>query len=165
MFQENFPAVMRKNTKHLSEQPRGRFLRVLMWSAVHVLVLEILGLQTLGSVRLIYICYLQCIIAIFLFNSLHLRYLFKVLIDESTQATEPECLIPLVLGAKQVFVKSAHAVVYSLIVDVLTWCFCLGCSCWWSLSAWSSYYVQESSSCWISTIAFWAPCSTRCQTN
>ena len=25
-----------------------------------------------------------------------------MLIDESTQATEPECLIPLVLGAKQV---------------------------------------------------------------
>lgn len=28
--------------------------------------------------------------------------LLQVLIDESTQATEPECLIPLVLGAKQV---------------------------------------------------------------
>ncbi len=26
----------------------------------------------------------------------------QVLIDESTQATEPECLIPMVLGAKQV---------------------------------------------------------------
>lgn len=26
----------------------------------------------------------------------------QVLIDESTQATEPECLIPLVLGVKQV---------------------------------------------------------------
>lgn len=29
-FQENFLAVMRKNTKHLSGQQRGRFLRVLM---------------------------------------------------------------------------------------------------------------------------------------
>ena len=29
-------------------------------------------------------------------------FFFQVLIDESTQATEPECLIPLVLGAKQV---------------------------------------------------------------
>lgn len=56
---------------------------------------------------------------------------FKVLIDESTQATEPECLIPLVLGAKQVLVESAHAFVYSLVVDFLTRCFfCLGCSCW-----------------------------------
>lgn len=27
-----------------------------------------------------------------------------MLIDESTQATEPECLIPLVLGAKQVII-------------------------------------------------------------
>jgi len=30
-------------------------------------------------------------------------FFLQVLIDESTQATEPECLIPLVLGAKQVF--------------------------------------------------------------
>lgn len=29
-------------------------------------------------------------------------FVFQVLIDESTQATEPECLIPLVLGVKQV---------------------------------------------------------------
>ena len=31
-----------------------------------------------------------------------------VLIDESTQATEPECLIPLVLGAKQVVLVGDH---------------------------------------------------------
>ncbi|KAL3646136.1 hypothetical protein CASFOL_011316 [Castilleja foliolosa] len=32
----------------------------------------------------------------------------KVLIDESTQATEPECLIPLVLGVKQVVLDGDH---------------------------------------------------------
>ncbi|GMH09266.1 hypothetical protein Nepgr_011107 [Nepenthes gracilis] len=32
----------------------------------------------------------------------------QVLIDESTQATEPECLIPLVLGAKQVILVGDH---------------------------------------------------------
>ncbi|KAJ6934891.1 hypothetical protein NC651_009782 [Populus alba x Populus x berolinensis] len=32
----------------------------------------------------------------------------QVLIDESTQATEPECLIPLVLGAKQVVFVGDH---------------------------------------------------------
>lgn len=31
----------------------------------------------------------------------------QVLIDESTQATEPECLIPLVMGVKQVRTASA----------------------------------------------------------
>ena len=31
------------------------------------------------------------------------RFRFKsILIDESTQATEPECMVPVVLGAKQV---------------------------------------------------------------
>jgi regulator of nonsense transcripts 1 len=37
----------------------------------------------------------------------------QVLIDESTQATEPECLIPLVLGAKQVRVWIG--------VTIITW--------------------------------------------
>jgi regulator of nonsense transcripts 1 len=32
----------------------------------------------------------------------------QVLIDESTQATEPECLLPLVLGAKQVIFVGDH---------------------------------------------------------
>jgi regulator of nonsense transcripts 1 len=32
----------------------------------------------------------------------------QVLIDESTQATEPECLIPLVLGVKQVVLVGDH---------------------------------------------------------
>ena len=37
------------------------------------------------------------------------KFHFKqVLIDESTQATEPECLIPLVLGAKQVVLVGDH---------------------------------------------------------
>eukprot|EP01064_Diplonema_japonicum_P003905 TRINITY_DN12583_c0_g1_i3.p1 TRINITY_DN12583_c0_g1~~TRINITY_DN12583_c0_g1_i3.p1 ORF type:complete len:657 (+),score=141.34 TRINITY_DN12583_c0_g1_i3:398-2368(+) len=37
------------------------------------------------------------------------RMRFKqVLVDESTQATEPECLIPLVLGAKQVVLVGDH---------------------------------------------------------
>lgn len=58
----------------------------------------------LDFVRLIYMlptmfdCYI-------LFKSDTIDTLFKVLIDESTQATEPECLIPLVLGAKQVLVN------------------------------------------------------------
>lgn len=29
----------------------------------------------------------------------------SILIDESTQATEPECMVPVVLGAKQVNTK------------------------------------------------------------
>lgn len=29
----------------------------------------------------------------------------SILIDESTQATEPECMVPVVLGAKQVLYK------------------------------------------------------------
>ena len=37
----------------------------------------------------------------------HFRFRL-VLIDESTQATEPECLIPLVLGAKQVVLVGDH---------------------------------------------------------
>jgi regulator of nonsense transcripts 1 len=32
----------------------------------------------------------------------------QVLIDESTQATEPECLIPLVMGAKQLVLVGDH---------------------------------------------------------
>eukprot|EP01060_Flectonema_neradi_P034843 TRINITY_DN6245_c0_g3_i1.p1 TRINITY_DN6245_c0_g3~~TRINITY_DN6245_c0_g3_i1.p1 ORF type:complete len:1030 (+),score=189.36 TRINITY_DN6245_c0_g3_i1:47-3136(+) len=37
------------------------------------------------------------------------KFRFKqVLVDESTQATEPECLIPLVLGAKQVVLVGDH---------------------------------------------------------
>ena len=32
----------------------------------------------------------------------------QVLLDESTQATEPECLIPLVHGAKQVIFVGDH---------------------------------------------------------
>ena len=32
----------------------------------------------------------------------------RVLIDESTQATEPECLIPLIMGAKQVILVGDH---------------------------------------------------------
>lgn len=36
----------------------------------------------------------------------------SILIDESTQATEPECMVPVVLGAKQVG-------------QPLSWCSCL----------------------------------------
>lgn len=32
----------------------------------------------------------------------------QVLIDEATQATEPECLIPMVMGAKQVVLVGDH---------------------------------------------------------
>lgn len=31
-----------------------------------------------------------------------------VLVDESTQATEPECMVPIVLGAKQVILVGDH---------------------------------------------------------
>ena len=31
-----------------------------------------------------------------------------ILIDESTQATEPECMVPIVLGAKQVGSLTSH---------------------------------------------------------
>jgi hypothetical protein len=44
-------------------------------------------------------CYCRWPLNLF-FN--HLLISMQVLVDESTQATEPECLIPLVLGAKQV---------------------------------------------------------------
>lgn len=33
----------------------------------------------------------------------------SILIDESTQATEPECMVPVVLGAKQVGLTSVEA--------------------------------------------------------
>jgi regulator of nonsense transcripts 1 len=37
------------------------------------------------------------------------KFIFKaVLIDESTQATEPECMVPIVLGAKQVILVGDH---------------------------------------------------------
>lgn len=40
----------------------------------------------------------------------------SILIDESTQATEPECMVPVVLGAKQV----SHAT--SMVVLFENWC-------------------------------------------
>lgn len=43
ILQESYPAVTRKNIKHSSEQRKGRYLRVLMLSVVHVLGLGILG--------------------------------------------------------------------------------------------------------------------------
>ena len=32
----------------------------------------------------------------------------SVLVDESTQATEPECMVPIVLGTKQVVLRTHH---------------------------------------------------------
>ncbi|KAI8017034.1 hypothetical protein LOK49_LG04G02601 [Camellia lanceoleosa] len=66
---------MRRNIK-LKRANERRYLRVLMSFVAHVLVLAILDWLILDFARL-------------------------VLIDESTQATEPECLIRLVLGVKQ----------------------------------------------------------------
>jgi hypothetical protein len=40
----------------------------------------------------------------------------QVLIDESTQATEPECLIPLVLGVKQVKYKLVFSFLFFLFI-------------------------------------------------
>jgi len=37
------------------------------------------------------------------------KFRFRVvLIDESTQATEPECMVPIVLGARQVILVGDH---------------------------------------------------------
>lgn len=38
----------------------------------------------------------------------------SILIDESTQATEPECMVPVVLGAKQVSPKHCFLFFYVL---------------------------------------------------
>lgn len=55
LLQENYLVVMRKNIKHWSGQQRGKYLRALMLYVALVLVLEILGWQTLDSARLIWI--------------------------------------------------------------------------------------------------------------
>lgn len=57
----------------------------------------------------------------------------KVLIDESTQATEPECLIPLVLGVKQVItdLNLVSGVYFRVpVVFILIFNSVSGCSCW-----------------------------------
>lgn len=46
----------------------------------------------------------------------------SILIDESTQATEPECMVPVVLGAKQV------GPVTSIVVLFENWLYVLSCS-------------------------------------
>jgi len=168
IFQVNFPAVMRKNTKLLSEQQRGRFLRVQMWSAVHVLVLEILGLQTLGSVRLTYKSFL-CLTFI-LNHFLHYFSLIFFLFFFSAGAywrvySSNWTRVPHTFGprSKAGILLNMYMQLCALrLLMFWTRCFSLGCSCWRSLSAWSSYYVQESSPCWISTVTFWTPCSTWC---
>lgn len=43
----------------------------------------------------------------------------SILIDESTQATEPECMVPVVLGAKQV----GHTIFVEVVLQ--TYCVCL----------------------------------------
>jgi regulator of nonsense transcripts 1 len=57
------------------------------------------------------------------------KFSFRVvLIDEATQAAEPECIIPLVLGAQQA---------------ILGMCHCLIVCSWRSLSVGTSYFEQE----------------------
>lgn len=79
-----------------------------MLFVAHVLVLEIRGWQILDSVR-----FSDHLMDAEFFYSHWKSYIYKgyhnyfnvyvqVLIDESTQATEPECLIPLIMGVKQV---------------------------------------------------------------
>jgi regulator of nonsense transcripts 1 len=48
------------------------------------------------------------------------RFRFRyVLVDESTQATEPECIIPLVLGARQVVFVGDHCQVFCFIIIII----------------------------------------------
>lgn len=39
----------------------------------------------------------------------------SILIDESTQATEPECMVPVVLGAKQVGQSTSITVLFDVL--------------------------------------------------
>lgn len=48
----------------------------------------------------------------------------SILIDESTQATEPECMVPVVLGAKQV----GH-VTFAVVLFENQWVFSCSVSC------------------------------------
>lgn len=80
---------------------------MLMSFVARVLVLEILDWQTLDFVRLVASLFFNLLANVqIVLSSIYIHassfYFFQVLIDESTQATEPECLIPLVLGVKQV---------------------------------------------------------------
>ena len=46
-----------------------------------------------------------------------------VLIDEATQATEPECMIPIVMGAKQVCLSLIFDILFFVIFTLLV-CIC-----------------------------------------
>lgn len=41
----------------------------------------------------------------------------SILIDESTQATEPECMVPVVLGAKQVCIHQHYLFLQPIITE------------------------------------------------
>lgn len=99
---------MRKSTRLWSGQQREKFLKVLMLYVVPVLVQEILDWQILDSARSItghaWIAVWFHFLLLILNSCRSISDSpLQVLIDESTQSTEPECLIPLVLGVKQVF--------------------------------------------------------------
>lgn len=70
-----------------------------------------------------------------------------VLIDESTQATEPECMVPIVHGTKQVrqcLLFTTTILIFKKRVTIKK-SFILVDSCWRSLSVGTSCNVQESS--------------------
>lgn len=49
----------------------------------------------------------------------------SILIDESTQATEPECMVPVVLGAKQVGHTTSVVVLLQICCVCLLFQFCV----------------------------------------
>lgn len=66
----------------------------------------------------------------------------SILIDESTQATEPECMVPVVLGAKQVSPKHCFPLCSTFDAH-LTYIFCCISTGNWQLSCFSPYLLAD----------------------
>ena len=54
----------------------------------------------------------------------------SILIDESTQATEPECKVPVVLGAKQVGQSTSITVLFDVLGTLSFILVLCGTLCW-----------------------------------
>ena len=75
----------------------------------------------------------------------------SILIDESMQATEPECMVPAVLGSKQVMIVFSTCIYeYS---RAMTATLIAVNSGWRSLSIGTSGHVQESFESWTLSVA------------